>query len=84
MTMYRMVDGVQVEISPEEEALILVEWDANAVKAANDAWKESRIMAYGSFGEQLDMMYHDELDGTTTWKDHVAAVKAQFPKPEGV
>ena len=36
---------------------------------------------YASIGDQLDMMYKDAVNGTTTWKDHVAAVKAKYPKP---
>ena len=31
--------------------------------------------------EQLDMQYWDAVNGTTTWKDHIAAVKAKYPKP---
>ena len=41
---------------------------------------DKRQKAYGSIGDQLDMQYHDDVDGTTTWKDHVAAVKAANPK----
>ena len=36
---------------------------------------------YASVGDQLDMQYKDSVNGTTTWKDHVAAVKAKYPKP---
>ena len=36
---------------------------------------------YASIGDQLDMQYKDLINGTTTWKDHVAAVKAKYPKP---
>ena len=36
---------------------------------------------YASVQEQLDMQYWDAVNGTTTWKDHVAAVKAKYPKP---
>ena len=36
---------------------------------------------YASTGDQLDMQYKDAVNGTTTWKDHVAAVKAKYPKP---
>jgi len=36
---------------------------------------------YASTGDQLDMQYKDAINGTTTWKDHVAAVKAKYPKP---
>ena len=40
-----------------------------------------RRVAYGDIGEQLDMMYHDQIESTTTWKDHIAAVKAAHPAP---
>ena len=36
---------------------------------------------YASVQEQLDMQYWDAVNGTTTWKDHVAAVKSKYPKP---
>ena len=38
--------------------------------------------AYGDLGSQLDMQYHDSIvNGTTTWKDHVASVKTANPIP---
>ena len=43
-------------------------------------YNEKRSRAYPSIGDQLDMQYHDELNGTTTWKDAVAKVKADNPK----
>ncbi len=36
---------------------------------------------YASIGDQLDMQYKDAINSTTTWKDHIAAVKAKYPKP---
>ena len=39
------------------------------------------MIGYGPVGDQLDMMYKDQLNGTTTWKDHVANVKATTTKP---
>ena len=39
-------------------------------------WDVQRREAYGSWQDQLDMMYH------ATWTDHVASVKAEYPKPE--
>ena len=36
---------------------------------------------YASWGDQMDMQFKDAVNGTTTWKDHVAAVKAKYPKP---
>ena len=43
----------------------------------------ARKNAYSKLGveEQLDMMYHDKVDGTTTWQDAIAKVKADTPKP---
>jgi hypothetical protein len=37
-----------------------------------------RKVEYGSVEDQLDMMYHDQVNGTTTWRDHVASVKANI------
>ena len=36
---------------------------------------------YLPLAEQLDMQYWDLVNGTTTWKDHVKAVKDKYPKP---
>ena len=36
---------------------------------------------YPSWQEQMDMQYHDAVDGTTTWQDAVQAVKDANPKP---
>ena len=59
---------------------------AAARKALDDAaaaikYKFDRAAAYASIGDQLDMQYWDAVNGTTTWKDHVAKVKADHPKP---
>ena len=59
----------------------------NAVDSAADlserqaAVRSARKSAYGDLGDQLDMQYHDSVDGTSTWKDHVAKVKADNPIP---
>ena len=34
-----------------------------------------------SIQDQLDMQYHDAVNGTTTWKDWVKSVKDAHPKP---
>ena len=36
---------------------------------------------YPDIGDQLDMLFHDKKDGTTTWEDAVQAVKDAHPKP---
>jgi DNA modification methylase len=35
---------------------------------------------YESIGEQQDMQYWDAVNSTTTWKDHITAVKEKYPK----
>jgi hypothetical protein len=45
-------------------------------------YDEERAEAYPPWQEQMDMQYHDLLNNTTTWKDVVAKVKSDNPKPE--
>ena len=47
----------------------------------NDSYKSKRRAAYPSQQEQLDMQYWDAVNGTTTWKDAIAKVKSDNPKP---
>ena len=44
-------------------------------------YQRDRKQAYASIEEQLDMQYWDSVNGTTTWADHIAAVKGAHPKP---
>ena len=54
-----------------------------ALQDAYDAldYSRKRAAAYPSIGDQLDMQYHDLIDGTETWKDAVEVVKDLYPKP---
>tara|TARA_R100001510_G_C7571866_1_gene147970 strand:+ start:335 stop:748 length:414 start_codon:yes stop_codon:yes gene_type:complete len=62
------------------------ELDTQEQKAEDDfnAYKETyeykRSIAYPSIEDQLDMQYHDKINGTTTWEDAVAKVKSDNPK----
>ena len=58
------------------------------IDLGNSKWNEqqfgyiqARQEAYGSIADQLDMQYWDSVNGTTTWKDHIAQVKSDNPKP---
>ena len=51
------------------------------LQADYDAKQYQRDRVYPSIGDQLDMQYKDLLNGTTTWKDAVAKVKSDNPKP---
>jgi hypothetical protein len=57
--------------------------DADAVNAwvSPEQYARDRRVAYPSIQEQLDMQYWDSVNGTTTWKDAIEAVKTEHPKP---
>jgi len=64
---HAMINGVIVHKSDNEDlrTLAIVE----------------RGIAYGPVGDELDMIYRDQVNGTTEYKDHVANVKATTTKP---
>ena len=45
-------------------------------------YHRARAISYPSLQDQLDMQYWDSVNGTTTWKDAIAKVKTDIPKPE--
>lgn len=53
---------------------------AAEAEAAAVAYIDQRRLAYPPIGEQLDMLFHDMVDGTNKFRDAIAAIKAQFPK----
>ena len=59
-----------------------VSYDQTAVDnlIASKQYQEDR--QYPSIQDQLDMQYWDAVNGTTTWKDAIAQVKADNPKPQ--
>ena len=65
---------------PTDEQLNAVDSAADLSERQN-AVRSTRRAAYGDLGNQLDMQYHDSVDGTSTWKDHVAKVKTDNPIP---
>ena len=44
------------------------------------AYARARADAYASIGDQMDMQYHDSVNGSRTWLDHIEAVKEAHPK----
>ena len=78
-TVVRMVNNVAYDSDGNE-----VTYDKTAVDSLVESkkYKYDRQDNYPSIGEQLDMQYWDAVNGTTTWKDAIAQVKADNPKPE--
>jgi hypothetical protein len=46
-----------------------------------DRTKKPEAGGYPSIGDQLDMIYHDQVDGTTTFKAAIKAIKDAHSKP---
>tara|TARA_R110000823_G_scaffold7837_1_gene28362 strand:- start:43 stop:381 length:339 start_codon:yes stop_codon:yes gene_type:complete len=64
---HKLIDGaLVVSVNPDQPVV---------------TYQELRKAEYPSTGDQLDMQYHDGVDGTTTWADAIAAVKAKYIKP---
>jgi hypothetical protein len=40
----------------------------------------SDLRIYPSIQDQLDMQFHDQVNGTTTWKDTIQEIKERHPK----
>ena len=47
-------------------------------------YAEKRAMEYPSIQEQLDMIYWDKVNGTNTWQEKIAEIKAKYPKEEPI
>ena len=84
-TLNQATDDSQ-DLSPLTEVLVAPEsgkqvWNGSAWADPNKVLVDKkRVREYPNLQEQLDMQYHDLVDGTTTWKDAVAKVKSDNPK----
>ena len=70
------VDGLD---KPTDSQLASYETSGNSVEAEaviNDA----RRIQYGSWESQMEMIYKDQKNGTTTFKDHCDKVRSDNPK----
>lgn len=73
-------NGVVRDLTADELAQVNAEYDVQIAAYNNNQYKRDRADAYPSIQEQLDMQYWDSVNGTTTWADAIAAVKAEYPK----
>ena len=55
--------------------------DTKKIELASQEYRTKRAEEYPSIRDQLDMIYWDKKNGTTTWDDAVKAVKDKYPKP---
>ena len=79
--MYKQVNNERLEFTDSDYDQAIVDLANSKFDQQENGYKTARQEAYGSWQEQLDMQYKDLLNDTTTWKDHIAQVKSDNPKP---
>jgi len=79
--MYAQVNNERREFTDAEYDQAIVDLANSKFDQQENGYKTARQEAYASYGDQLDMQYKDLLNDTTTWKDHIAQVKSDNPKP---
>jgi hypothetical protein len=79
--MYKQVNNERLEFTDADYAQSVTDLANSKWDTQQFGYIQARQEAYGSIGDQLDMQYKDLVDGTTTWKDHIATVKSDNPKP---
>ena len=88
----KMVNGDSIALTTAEYDKTINEWaqasfdqEVETALIADGGqsakYAQYRAAAYPSIADQLDMQYHDGVDGTTTWADAIAAVKTKYAKP---
>ena len=70
------IDGLT---QPTSEQLVSYETAANTVEA-NAVIDVTRQTQYLSWQQQMEMIYKDQKNGTTTFKDHCDKVRSDNPK----
>jgi len=77
----KSVNGVVSEFSDDDYAQAKIDLGNSKWNDQQFGYIEARQNAYLPIGEQLDMQYWDKVNDTTLWKDHIAKVKSDNPKP---
>ncbi len=85
-------DGMFAQVNNVRREFTEAEYDQAVIDKANsdfdqqeNGYKTARQEAYGSIGDQLDLLYHDMTaskgDKTGEWYKAIKAVKDANPKP---
>ena len=79
--LYKLIDNEKLEYSDSDYDQAITDLTNNKWNDQQFGYIQARQEAYGSIADQLDMQYWDAVNNTTTWKDHIAQVKSDNPKP---
>lgn len=86
--------NVDFALQDDGDGVFIKEWNSaspqpskSAIETAHAEWQAeydsqayARARKYPSWQEQMDMMYHDQTEGSRTWLDAIEAVKEANPK----
>ena len=79
--LYAQVNNERREFTDAEYDQAIEDLAQSKLDQQDNGYKKARQEAYPSVGDQLDMLYWDKVNDTTTWKDAIADVKSDNPKP---
>jgi hypothetical protein len=79
--LFKQINSERLEFTDDDYAQAITDLANSKFDEQENGYKTARQEAYNSIADQLDMMYWDNVNGTTTWKDHIAQVKSDNPKP---
>jgi len=80
--MHKQVNNERLEFTDADYEQAITDLANSKFDEQQFGYIQARQEAYGSVQDQLDMQYWDSVNGTTLWADHIAQVKADYPKPE--
>ena len=77
------IDDKEGAKDKDGKSVTLVQSDIDAARVELNKlnYQRTRREAYPSLEEQLDLQYWDQVNGTTKWKEAIAKVKSDHPKP---
>ena len=79
--LYKQVNNERMEFSEADYDQAITDLANSKYDEQENGYKRARQEAYPSIPDQLDMLYWDKVNDTTTWKDAIADVKTDNPKP---
>ena len=72
------INGVLIDLTDDEIDEFVEK--LNTPEIDERPYNEKRKDSYPSSQEQMDMMFHDQTEGSRTWLDAIEAVKEAHPK----
>lgn len=79
------LDGLTYIPSYEEQkGSIIKKWkEVHPINTPKElTYAEKRAKEYPPIGDQLDMIYWDNVYKTNIWQETISAIKAKYPKPK--